>query len=148
MELSVGSMPVRVMVSSSPMGAQLTCWSVFALERAGMASLDQGQRLSFEVVRDERTCAENLSASGLKAGVKLHPAARDKLMAVPPSAPVVVAEGERVLPVIRMVRAHRPWSHPAKRRLDRAQQDGRPAVRLNPLSSRRDAPEDGQVVVG
>jgi len=28
--------------------------SICALERAGMASLDQGQRLSFEVVRDER----------------------------------------------------------------------------------------------
>ena len=36
--------------------------SLCALERAGMASLDQGQRLSFEVVRDERigrSCAEN-----------------------------------------------------------------------------------------
>ena len=44
--------------------------SLCALERAGMASLDQGQRLSFEVVRDERigiSCAENLSASGLQA---------------------------------------------------------------------------------
>ena len=44
--------------------------SICALERAGMASLDQGQRLSFEVVRDERigrSCAENLSASGLQA---------------------------------------------------------------------------------
>jgi cold shock protein len=41
-----------------------------ALERAGMASLDQGQRLSFEVVRDERistSCAENLGVSGLQA---------------------------------------------------------------------------------
>jgi cold shock protein len=39
--------------------------SICALERAGMASLDQGQRLSFEVVRDERisrSCAESLSA--------------------------------------------------------------------------------------
>ena len=39
--------------------------SICALERAGMASLDQGQRLSFEVVRDERIsrpCAENLNA--------------------------------------------------------------------------------------
>jgi CspA family cold shock protein len=44
--------------------------SICALERAGMASLDQGQRLSFEVVRDERidrSCAENLSASELQA---------------------------------------------------------------------------------
>ncbi len=40
--------------------------SICALERAGLASLDQGQRLSFEVVHDERigrSCAENLSAS-------------------------------------------------------------------------------------
>jgi CspA family cold shock protein len=39
--------------------------SICAVERAGMASLDQGQRLSFEVVRDERIsrpCAENLNA--------------------------------------------------------------------------------------
>ena len=44
--------------------------SICALERAGMASLDQEQRLSFEVVRDERigrSCAENLSVSGLHA---------------------------------------------------------------------------------
>ncbi len=44
--------------------------SICALERAGMASLDQGQRLSFEVVRDERigrSCAESLSASELQA---------------------------------------------------------------------------------
>ena len=44
--------------------------TICALERAGMASLDQGQRLSFEVVRDERigrSCAENLSASELQA---------------------------------------------------------------------------------
>ena len=44
--------------------------SICALERAGMASLDQEQRLSFEVVRDERigrSCAENLGASGLQA---------------------------------------------------------------------------------
>ena len=37
---------------------------ICALERAGMASLDQGQRLSFEDVRDDRigrSCAENLS---------------------------------------------------------------------------------------
>jgi len=37
---------------------------ICAVERAGMAGLNQGQRLSFEVVRDERigkTCAENLS---------------------------------------------------------------------------------------
>jgi cold shock protein len=36
---------------------------VCAVERAGMASLNQGQHLSFEVVRDERigkSCAENL----------------------------------------------------------------------------------------
>jgi CspA family cold shock protein len=44
--------------------------SICALERAGMASLDQGQRLSFEVVRDERigrSCAENLDAPALQA---------------------------------------------------------------------------------
>lgn len=44
--------------------------SICALERAGMANLDQGQRLSFEVVQDPRigrSCAENLSASGLQA---------------------------------------------------------------------------------
>ena len=43
--------------------------SICALERAGMAGLDQGQRLSFEVVHDDRigrSCAENLSASGLQ----------------------------------------------------------------------------------
>ena len=43
---------------------------ICAVERAGMASLDQGQRLSFEVVRDERvarSCAENLGVSGLQA---------------------------------------------------------------------------------
>ena len=37
---------------------------ICALDRAGLASLDQGQRLGFEVVRDERigkSCAENLS---------------------------------------------------------------------------------------
>jgi cold shock protein len=42
--------------------------SICALERAGMASLDQGQRLTFELVRDERigrSRAENLSASKL-----------------------------------------------------------------------------------
>ena len=42
---------------------------VCAVERAGMASLDQGQRLSFEVVRDERisrSCAENPDASELQ----------------------------------------------------------------------------------
>jgi cold shock protein len=44
--------------------------SICALERAGLASLDQGQRLSFEVVRDERigrSRAENLSASVFQA---------------------------------------------------------------------------------
>jgi cold shock protein len=44
--------------------------SVCALERAGIASLDQGQRLSFEVVRDERIDrprAVSLSVSGLQA---------------------------------------------------------------------------------
>jgi CspA family cold shock protein len=43
--------------------------SICALERAGLASLDQGQRLSFEVVRDERvgrSCAENPDASELQ----------------------------------------------------------------------------------
>ena len=44
--------------------------SICALERAGFASLDQGQRLSFEVVRDERigrSRAVKLSVSGLQA---------------------------------------------------------------------------------
>jgi cold shock protein len=44
--------------------------SICALERAGIASLDQGQRLGFEVVRDERigrSRAVNLTASGLQA---------------------------------------------------------------------------------
>jgi cold shock protein len=46
--------------------------SICALERAGMASLNQGQRLSFVVVRDERiarSCAESLSTSGLQASL-------------------------------------------------------------------------------
>ena len=44
--------------------------STCALERAGIARLDQGQRLSFEVVRDERIDrprAVSLSVSGLQA---------------------------------------------------------------------------------
>jgi len=44
--------------------------SICALERAGIARLNQGQRLSFEVVRDERidrSRAVNLSVSGLQA---------------------------------------------------------------------------------
>jgi cold shock protein len=44
--------------------------SICALERAGIACLDQGQRLSFEVVRDERIDrprAVSLSVSGLQA---------------------------------------------------------------------------------
>ena len=44
--------------------------SICALERAGIARLDQGQRLSFEVVRDERIDrprAVSLSVSGLQA---------------------------------------------------------------------------------
>jgi len=44
--------------------------SICALERAEIASLNQGQRLSFEVVRDERidrSRAVNLSVSGLQA---------------------------------------------------------------------------------
>ena len=47
---------------------------VCAVERAGMASLNQGQRLSFEVVYDKRigrSCAENLGASGLQAGARI-----------------------------------------------------------------------------
>ena len=47
---------------------------ICALDRAGIASLDQGQRLGFEVVRDERigkSCAENLGASGLQAGSRI-----------------------------------------------------------------------------
>jgi cold shock protein len=46
---------------------------VRADERAAMASLNQGQRLSFEVVYDKRigrSCAENLGASGLQAGAR------------------------------------------------------------------------------
>jgi CspA family cold shock protein len=44
--------------------------SICAVERAGMASLNQGQRLSFEVVRDERigrSRAVNLSVPELQA---------------------------------------------------------------------------------
>ena len=44
--------------------------SVCALERAGIARLDQGQRLSFEVVPDERIDrprAVSLNVSGLQA---------------------------------------------------------------------------------
>ena len=44
--------------------------STCALERAGIARLDQGQRLSFEVVPDERIDrprAVSLSVSGLQA---------------------------------------------------------------------------------
>ena len=47
---------------------------VCAVERAGMASLNQGQRLSFEVVYDKRigrSCAENLGAPGLQAGARM-----------------------------------------------------------------------------
>jgi cold shock protein len=47
---------------------------VCAVERAGMASLNQGQRLNFEVVYDKRigrSCAENLGASGLQAGARI-----------------------------------------------------------------------------
>ena len=42
---------------------------VCAVERAGMAGLYQGQRLSFDVVYDKRigkSCADNLGASGLQ----------------------------------------------------------------------------------
>ena len=42
---------------------------ICAVERAEMASLCQGQRLSFEIVYDERigrSCAENLIASELQ----------------------------------------------------------------------------------
>ena len=47
---------------------------VCAVERAGMASLNQGQRLNFEVVYDRRigrSCAENLGVSGLQAGARI-----------------------------------------------------------------------------
>ena len=47
---------------------------VCAVERAGMASLYQGQHLSFEIVYDKRigrSCAENLGASGLQAGARI-----------------------------------------------------------------------------
>lgn len=47
--------------------------SICALERAGIASLDQGQRVSFDVVRDERIGtprAVNLSVSGLQAATE------------------------------------------------------------------------------
>ena len=49
---------------------------VCAVERAGMASLYQGQRLSFEVVYDKRigrSCAENLGASGLDMALPFDP---------------------------------------------------------------------------
>ena len=39
---------------------------ISAVERAGMHSLDEGQKVSFEVVADRKTgksCAENLSAA-------------------------------------------------------------------------------------
>src|SRR5208283_4484858 len=53
------------MVSSSPTTVALTCWSTYAPSNAQeWPCLDQGQRLSFELVRDERiarTCAENLA---------------------------------------------------------------------------------------
>ena len=42
---------------------------ICAIERAEMASLTQGERLSFEVVHDERigrSCAENLIASEIR----------------------------------------------------------------------------------
>ena len=45
---------------------------ICALERAGMANLDRGQRLGFEVVHDERigrSCAVNLSVSRLQAAI-------------------------------------------------------------------------------
>jgi cold shock protein len=47
---------------------------VCAVERAGMASLYQDQRLSFEVVYDKRigrSCAENLRAPGLLPGARI-----------------------------------------------------------------------------
>ena len=47
---------------------------VCAVERAGMASLYQGQRLSFDVVYDKRigkSCSDNLGASGLQAGARI-----------------------------------------------------------------------------
>jgi len=47
--------------------------SICALERAGIAGLDQGQRVSFDVVRDERIGtprAVNLSVSGLQAATE------------------------------------------------------------------------------
>ena len=47
---------------------------VCAVERAGMAGLYQGQRLSFDVVYDKRigkSCADNLGASGLRAGARI-----------------------------------------------------------------------------
>ena len=47
--------------------------SICALERAEMATLDRGQRLSFEVVyndRIRRCCAENLGASELQAAAE------------------------------------------------------------------------------
>jgi cold shock protein len=49
---------------------------VCAVERAGMASLNQGQHLSFEVVYDQRigrSCAENLGASGLDMALPFDP---------------------------------------------------------------------------
>ena len=47
---------------------------ISAVERAGMRSLNEGQRLSFEIVYDKRigrSCAENLGASGLQARARI-----------------------------------------------------------------------------
>jgi cold shock protein len=55
--------------------------SICALERAGMASLGQGQRLSFEFARDRigRSCAENL-----------RPATEPRIDAALPGEPAIV----------------------------------------------------------
>ena len=47
--------------------------SICALERAELATLDRGQRLSFEVMyndRIRRCCAENVSASELQVAAE------------------------------------------------------------------------------
>ena len=60
-------MPPRAMASFSLMMAQRTfSFTSRAVERAGMHSLAEGQKVSFEVVQDKRSgknAAENLQAA-------------------------------------------------------------------------------------
>jgi cold shock protein len=70
---------------------------ICAVERAEMASLKQGQRLSFEIVHDERigrSCAENLIASEmqgrpLSASSPIVPLHLDRRAIQRPQAPTV-----------------------------------------------------------